>query len=76
MRETDTHLSFRATVKHRFVTQSGETVTTNELFPPTQNKTTESKYDFNRNLNDFLSDKDWISVDVEQGGKHLYSFDK
>jgi hypothetical protein len=76
MRPNDTPLSFRAMVKHRFVSPVGETVTTNELFPPTQYSTVDNKYDFTRNLTDFLSNKDWITVDVQQGGKYLYSFNK
>lgn len=70
--DDDTVYSFRAMVRH--LTADGTKVTS--LFPPAQNKTVENKNEFNRLLNLYLSGLNWVSVDVTQGGKSLYSFDK
>lgn len=70
--DDDTEYSFRAMVRHS--TDNGVMVWS--LFPPAQYKTVESKNEFNRLLNSYLNGLNWVSVEVMQGGKHLYAFDK
>jgi hypothetical protein len=73
----DDEYSFRAMVKVPFTTPKGEEIVVRQMFPPVQHDTVDNKNDFLRMLNNHLSSLDnWVSVDVEQGGKNVFSFDR
>lgn len=79
----DSHLDgdydFRAWVRYDTVAADGKSVAVVALFPPAHLATTDSKYDFTRNLTAYLADmKTRVtlkSVDVHQGNSKtpLYS---
>ena len=77
--EPDGEYDFRAMVAYVAPDFNGNKVLTTSLFPPVQLKTTDSKYDFNHHLNQYLAELQArvggvTNVVVSQGGKTLYSF--
>jgi hypothetical protein len=74
--DDDTEFSFRAMVYHTAPNGCGKTVLYITFFPPTQYKTVEDKASFNRALNEYLPHLDWTAVEVTQGGKAAFSFNK
>lgn len=74
--DEDSALSFRAMIHHVAPAPTGVPTRFVSMFPSTQYTTTDNKHDFNRVLNAYLATLDWSKVEVLQGGKHLYSFDK
>ena len=74
--DEDTEFSFRAYIHHTDISPAGETVAWITMFPATQYKTVEDKASFNRALNEYLPQLNWSKVEVTQGGKAAFSFNK
>ena len=74
--DEDTEFSFRAYIHHTATSPAGEIVAWITMFPPTQYKTVEDKASFNRAMNEYLTQLNWSKVEVAQGGKAAFSFNK
>lgn len=78
--DTDTEFTFRAVIFLDHVTPKDDVIRCRCLFPPSQLVSPDNKSDFNRLLNKRLvslkSQGTRVHlVDVQQGGKSIYSFD-
>lgn len=74
--DDDTEFSFRAFIRHTEADNQGRPVLWVTMFPPSQYKTVEDKASFNRALTEYLTQLNWFAVEVTQGGKAAFSFNK
>ena len=74
--DDDTEYSFRAFIRHTEPALDGRPRLWVTMFPPVQYKTVEDKASFNRALTEYLTQLNWFAVEVTQGGKAAFSFNK